>query len=339
MIRTINKLLLIAAIIAMSAPSNFAFAQASAEQSITERTELNKAQASRRLNQIIFKPKANSITKDNIGDVVASIDDSLKKYREADYPSLNSVAQRLTTLGQQVADCVVQNCEDKHAIVAQLNRKINRDSGTANVVLPSDNGTRTIDLFRDVIDQYCDDTFSSKCAEASNLAITVWQAAGQYRHFANLLNTTDKVASNDSLTLLDEQWRSYRQDTIKLWPQEVFLSSLIFQQKKDGFTPPPSSKVLALRPALGLSYLSDGSPDLRPSLNLDLLGLYWWKYNGAKAGKGRGLAASLVWSGDDTAYGITYHHNPRWSATVAHSDENDLVLSISFQLGYALLGR
>ena len=113
------------------------------------------------------------------------------------------------------------------------------------------------------------------------------------------------------------------------------LNSLVFNPDKEGLNEPPSYKLLSLRPAIGLSYLSDENHHIQPTLNIDLLGIYWWKYggeDGASAQAGRGVAATLILDGSDTALGLTYHHNPKWSATIAHGDDNDLVVSISFQL-------
>lgn len=295
---------------------------------------LDLNQATQRLNQIFFTP--NKIDVGDIGVSVVQAKNIIEKHIANGFNQLEASRQAMYDLGMKAAECS-KACANKRALIQEVNRRINRDSGTATVLLAGDEGPNVIALFDDIIRPNCSAVASEQCARATTTATDLWHIAGQYRAFPNQLNTQDVMASKQSLRELDQMWRSYKDDTIKLWPQEVLLSSLLFRQNQDGFTAPPNYKVLALRPALGLSYLSAGSPDLRPTLNLDLLGLYWWDYKDSKATKGRGLAASLVWAGDDTAYGLTYHHNPRWSATIASSNENDLVLSVSFQLGFALL--
>ncbi|MFT4629599.1 MAG: hypothetical protein ACI8PV_000713 [Dinoroseobacter sp.] len=131
------------------------------------------------------------------------------------------------------------------------------------------------------------------------------------------------------------KWQSYKDDTILLWPQEVLLNSLVFNPDQKGLSEAPNYKLLSLRPALRLSYLSDAKHHFQPTLNVDLLAVYWWRYgepDGASAQPGRGIAATLIVDGSDTALGLTYHHNPKWSATIAQGDDNDLMVSLSFQL-------
>jgi len=287
---------------------------------------LNRVAAEQQLSKILFTSKPPTFSQPDNTEAKS------EQIKRAVYEADARMAMR-ARLGFAMINPI--RIPTRVQVIQDINRSVNRDAGTGVVVLPIDDGSRSFNLYQDLIEQYCTDQANTKCTQATLTAIDLWQLAGIYRAFANVLNAQDKIASEQYLDSLDQQWQSYKNDTIKLWPQEVLLSSMFFRQNQDGFTAPPNYKVLALRPALGLSYLSDGSPDFRPTINVDLLGLYWWQYNNNKAGKGRGLAASLVWAGDDTAYGITYHHNPKWSATLAHSSDNDIVLSLSFQLGYA----
>lgn len=229
---------------------------------------------------------------------------------------------------------------EQNMLIEGINASVNRDAGTGFVVFPnSSNDPYEINLYDDVLANYCDDQTSLKCGTALQLAKGLWWIAGQYRSFANEFNQNaiaQSLAFNDRL---ERQWRSYKDDTIKLWPQEVLLNSLVYRPAERGLSAPPSFKLLTLRPSIGLSYLSDQSHHVQPTINVDLLGVYWWRYQDAEAGPGRGLSASLVWDGDDTAYGLTYHHSPKWSVTLAQGDENDTVVSISFQLAYWFLQR
>jgi len=233
--------------------------------------------------------------------------------------------------------------EQNRAAISKINRLVSRDAGTGFVMLPvSSVQTNQINLFGQLIGAHCSEQTSLVCAEASMLAQSLWWVAGEYRAFADKKNIADKAASLEFNNQLDRQWRSYKDDTIKLWPQEVLLNSMFYQSASKGLSSPPSYKLLALRPSLGVSYLSDESHRIQPTINLDILGVYWWNYGGkhnTEAQPGRGISASLIWDGDDTAYGLTYHHNPKWSTTIAHGSDNDVVLSISFQLAHWLIRR
>lgn len=221
-----------------------------------------------------------------------------------------------------------------------INASVNRDAGTGFVILPNKKGNKTeISLYDDILAKNCRDEASQKCTQAFNFAASLWWIAGQYRRLANNFNQDAKQQSLVFNQRLDSKWRSYKDDTIELWPQEVLLNSVVYSPSKRGLSAPPSYKLLALRPSLGLTYLSDQSHHIQPTINIDLLGVYWWRYSDAGAGPGRGVSATLVWDGDDTAYGLSYHHNPKWSATLAKGDDNDTVISISFQFAYWLLKR
>lgn len=292
-----------------------------------------KNEAEQQLNKAMFNKNLPTIV--SVSQTVTDIDQRLGTHIKAGFSFIEPIRKATYDLGLQAA--CAEHCEDSAALIQQLNRRVNRDAGTAVVLLPTSNSSQSVSLLDDLITPNCSDSASPKCTNATLLAIDLWRIAGLYRSFANHLNTRDKQTSLKKLAELDQQWLSYKNDTIKLWPQEVLLSSLLFKQNHHGFTAPPNYKLLTLRPHLALSYLSDGSPDIQPTLNVDLLGVYWWQYQGSKANKGQGLAASLVWTGDDTAYGVTYHHGPKWSATLASSDEQDVIFSVSFQLGYWLL--
>ncbi len=256
-------------------------------------------------------------------------------------PSLKEVSGALTKLGRALDQA--GSIEESRMAINIINAKVARDAGSGFVMLPkSDQETIQINLYAEVIGTHCNDEASLMCNQATTLAKNLWWVAGEYRAFADSKNASDKIASLAFNQRLDNQWRSYKDDTIKLWPQEVLLNSLVYRTSDKGLSAPPSYKLLGLRPSLGLSYLSDQRHRIQPTLNLDILGVYWWRYggdNGVTAQPGRGISASLVWDGDDTAYGMTYHHNPKWSATIAHGDENDVVFSISFQLAHWLVAR
>ena len=294
----------------------------------------DRQQAETLLNKTLFTSPSNVEA-----GISVEISQALEKLELHQYPSYKEIFTSTKDLGLRIKQCLDGKCDQTSDLVLELNRKVNRDAGTGFVVLPSKEGNKSISLFESFIEQNCDQYPSVKCHSATQAAIDLWDIAGAFRSASNFFNQQEKSESLSKIDLLDKQWKSYKDDTIQLWPQETLLSSIFFRQNRDGFTPPPNYKILSLRPALGMTYLSDGSPDFQPTLNMDLLGIYWWKHQDGKAKPGRGLAASLVWSGDDTAYGVTYHHGPKWSATLASSDENDVVLSISFQLGYWLLNK
>lgn len=257
------------------------------------------------------------------------------------FPPLETTRGAVQQLGQQAASA--ESVDERRMAIDAINRAVARDAGTGFVMLPTTGGGITqINLYGDLIEAHCSTEPSQPCARATDIAQSLWQIVGIIRARADDLNKADKTASLAFNQKLDQQWRSYKDDTIKLWPQEVLLNSLFFQPRKSGLSAPPNYKLLTLRPSLGLSYLSDQSHRVQPTLNVDLLGVYWWRYAGirnAQAQPGRGLSLSLVWDGDDTAYGLTYHHNPKWSATLARGDDNDVVLSVSFQLAHWLIRR
>lgn len=271
----------------------------------------------------------------------AILETALSELKQLSENGLSNLSTSIAPTQSLLSDIQCQqNCKTTEEIITDINRGFNRDAGTAIVLLPSnlERGT-VIDLINDLIAPNCADTRSETCFTALSQATQLWHLVGAIRSVADQLNKQAREASRAHLDSLDKQWRSYKDDTIKLWPQEVLLSSLVHRPRDSGFSAPPNYKMLFLRPSIGLSYLSDGSPDFQPTLNVDLLGTYWWKYKDNKAQKGRGISATLIWDGDSTAYGLTYHHSPRWSMSIATSEENDLVLSVSAQLGYWLLKR
>ena len=299
-------------------PANFVQPEALSEQDAERglsKALLNRSNTvSSSLKELLCKLNRDKDLLDSLGKIVTPLDDLRAAAESAETP------------------------EEKRAAILNINKSVNRDAGTGFVVFPDANGQPLqLNLFSEVIAANCLPQATSRCGRAAELAQTLWMTAGGYRALSDALNAEDKAASLAYNERLDRKWRSYKDDTIKLWPQEVLLNSIVYQPEESGLSEPPSYKLLALRPALGLSYLSDDSHHFQPTINVDLLGVYWWQYggeSGAEAQPGRGISASLVWDGDDTAYGITYHHNPKWSATLAHGDENDVVVSISFQLAH-----
>lgn len=234
--------------------------------------------------------------------------------------------------------------EQRRSLTNAINSSIARDAGSGFVLFTDSTKVRNeISLFGDLIDRHCATAPSTDCSRATLLATKLWSIAGEFRALTDILNSQDKNQSLAYTDKINTQWKSYKDDTIALWPQEVLLSSLFYTPAKQGLSPPPNYKLLALRPALGLSYLSDQSHRVQPTLNVDLLGVYWWKYGNRDksyaAGPGRGISASAIWDGNDIAYGLTYHHNPKWSVSLARGDENDVVISVSFQLAHWLLKR
>lgn len=248
--------------------------------------------------------------------------------------SLQLTAPQLKDLGLALANS--KSSDSARNALNRINRSINRDAGTGFLQFPNgDDSTLEIDLFEDFLTPTCTKYASDSCAQSLAVAQHLWWIGGYYRALADNYNESDinaSLAHNDRLVRM---WKSYKDDTILLWPQEVLLNSLVFSPAKKGLSEPPNYKLLSLRPALGLSYLSDANHHFQPTLNIDLLGVYWWRYggvDGATAQTGRGVAATLIVDGSDTALGLTYHHSPKWSATIAHGDDNDLVVSLSFQL-------
>lgn len=297
---------------------------------------ITKQDAIEQLNNALFRTSSQ-----NRNSPTEILETALLKLQQLSANGISNLSATITTTESLLTDIQCEsNCKSIEAIITDINRGFNRDAGTAIVLLPSerDQGTN-IDLINDLIEPNCDEAQSSTCSTALSQATQLWHLVGAIRSVADQLNKQDREASRAHLDGLDKQWRSYKDDTIKLWPQEVLLSSVVHRPRDSGFSAPPNYKVLFLRPSVGFSYLSDGSPDFQPTLNVDLLGTYWWKYKDNKAQKGRGISATLIWDGDSTAYGLTYHHSPRWSMSIATSEENDLVLSVSAQLGYWLLKR
>ncbi len=319
----------------------FHYSIALAQDNDNERfiTKLTVLDANEKVSQHLFNSVIPKFDGAEIMSLVEQANLQLKQAEENGFKHLQPTIAPMLALGNQASCSAINSeaCPDSRAIIERINRLINRDAGTGVITLATNQGAQTIKLFESIVEPHCSDSPSLRCAMAVNVAENLWEISGLYRAIANTLNQEDKLTSTAKLTLLDRQWRSYKNDTIKLWPQEVLLSSLTFRPNERGFSPPPNYKILSLRPSLGLSYLSDASPDFSPTINVDLIGIYWWKYHGSKTSTGRGIAASLVWNGDDTAYGLTYHHNPKWSATLARSNENKVVFSVSFQLAYWLL--
>lgn len=262
--------------------------------------------------------------------------------QSADAPELIQSADLLEQMAERLA--TASSDSQRTEAIDQLNQSLDRDSSTGYVLFPSTITTSdaapttfSVDLFATYLGNNCSETAVSSCTDAVDDALIVWWVNGLFRGLASQYNQQDVASSLEFTDKLARQWNSYKDDTIPLWPQEVLLSSITYDNKSEGFSPPPSYKMLALRPSLGISYLSDDKNHLKPTLNVDLLGIYWWEYGGSQgveAQPGRGISASLIWDGDNTAYGLSYHHNPKYSFTIATSDENDVVLSVSLQLAY-----
>jgi len=298
--------------------------------------EMNAKQATGALNRALLSIESNQGSLSNIDNI-----DCYLKSNKVLLPILANISPALTLLGRELSQAATR--EQSRLAIDKLNRLVARDAGTGFVVLPnSAKESSQINLYAQVIDTHCNSETTLICAQATELAKNLWWIAGEYRAFANNLNIHDKTSSLEFNERLEQQWQSYKNNTIKLWPQEVLLSSLSYRTSDQGLSAPPNYKLLALRPSIGLSYLSDQSHRVQPTINIDLLGIYWWQYggdNGVAAKSGKGVSASLIWDGDDTAYGLTYHHNPKWSATLARGNENEVVISISFQLAHWLVAR
>lgn len=299
---------------------------------------LNFQEAQNKLTNILFSTADESSIAGLEGQALVDQIDCYLASQEIGLKQLSSVRSPLRKRGSSLFNA--RSDIERSMVLEGINSTVNRDAGTGYVVLPNHTGGRTeISLYDDVLAGRCATEASKECTAGLNTAKTLWWIAGQYRGFASQFNQQAIQQSLRFNDTLDKQWRSYKDDTIKLWPQEILLNSVVYKPSNRGLSAPPSYKLLALRPSLGLSYLSDQSHHIQPTINIDLLGIYWWRYQDHKATPGRGVSASLVWDGDDTAYGLSYHHSPKWTATVAQGDENDIVLSVSFQLAYWFLKR
>jgi hypothetical protein len=295
-------------------------------------------QAQSELTNTLFANADADLADDLQGIALVERIDCYLEEQTTELSKLKEIRTALTKRGRALHNS--KSAMEQGMMLEGVNAGVNRDAGTGYVVLPNIRGGRTqISLYDEVLAPSCSDKANAACAMALKQAQTLWWIAGRYRAFANNFNQQAKQKSLAFNQDLEQQWHSYKNDTIKLWPQELLLNSLVYQPSQRGLSAPPNYKLLALRPSLGLSYLSDQSHSIQPTINVDLLGVYWWNYDGPSAGQGRGISASLIWDGDDTAYGVSYHHNPKWSATIAEGDDNDLVLSISFQLAYWFLKR
>lgn len=304
---------------------------------------VNKSDAYQRLNQTLLQTNSSG---SNVGDSSVTTLERINCYLKSQIAEdelhaelIKEIQPSLAKLGKQFDQA--NSAELKQALINSINRDIVRDAGTGFVMFPRANDKKfEINLFYKLIDRHCQKVATKRCAQSTELAQNLWFIAGEFRALAGQLNQADKKASLAFNNNLDTQWRSYKDDTIKLWPQEVLLNSMVYKPSSKGLSTPPNYKLLTLRPALGLSYLSDQSHRFQPTVNLDLVGIYWWRYGAnGKASMGRGISATAIWDGDDTALGLSYHHNPKWSLTLAQGDENDVVVSLSFQLVHWLVNQ
>ena len=300
---------------------------------------LTKEQATQQLDQWLLSLSAKHATNTSKPEPTLELINCYLTEKSVSSPKLSTVAPALHNIASLIVNA--QTVEQRDSAIISLNRTVNRDAGSGFVQFPNGaDSTIEVDLYQDFVNSNCTDSSSSACSEAFSLAAHLWWFAAYYRSIPDFYNDENIISSLAFNDRLNKKWLSYKDDTILLWPQEVLLNSLVFKQQERGFTEPPSYKLLSLRPSIGLSYLTDESHHIQPTLNIDLLGIYWWKYGGdnsVTAQPGKGLATTLIWDGRDTAFGLTYHHNPKWSATIAHGKDNDLILSISFQLAHWLL--
>lgn len=304
-------------------------------------TTLDKTGATHLLENWLRTPPAHHAQAIPKPEPTIELVDCYLKGQAITYSKLSNVAPQM----KRIANAIVNagTLTQKSAAIIELNNSVNRDAGTAFLQLPNGpHSTIELDLYEDIVNPSCSESTTENCAEAYTLAANLWWIANYFRSLPDFYNDDDIIDSLAFNQRLNKKWLSYKDDTILLWPQEVLLNSLVFKQEDHGFTEPPAYKLLSLRPSIGLTYLSDQDHKIQPTLNVDLLGIYWWKYageDGVMAQPGRGIAASLIWDGSDTALGMTYHHNPKWSVTIAHGNDNDVVLSVSFQLAAWFLNR
>lgn len=304
---------------------------------------INKTQANQLLNNtLLLTDRPTTSSHINVTENLSQINCYLSSHLKPEKTHAALIEKFQSSLQQLANQFNVADTDiEKRAVINTINQQVIRDAGTGFVLFPTDNDKPIqINLFYTLIDQYCQIDASINCTKTTELAQNLWHIAGEYRALSDHLNKADVEDSLAFNQNLDQQWRSYKKDTIPLWPQEVLLNSVMYKPSKNGVSAPPSYKLLSLRPSIGLSYLSDQSHRIQPTINIDLLGVYWWQYDDDnQATSGRGLSASLIWDGDTSAYGISYHHTPKWSFTIANSDDNDLVLSMSFQVAHWLLNK
>ncbi len=296
-------------------------------------TPLDLLAAEAALGDTILQLESATMDDLNQADVVCLLNNN-----KALHPDLQSALPSIQSWLEANQRTDLKRDEERN-LIEQINRAVTRDAGTGFVQLPStQDAVLEIDLYQ-LLNVHCSSKPSTRCAEASLLARRLWHLSGQLRAISSSLNQRDVADSLTYQNKLDQRWRAYKDETIKLWPHEVLINSMAYQPQADGFSNPPSYKIMALRPAIGLSYLSEADHRIQPTLNVDLLGVYWWKYHDTgrvSATPGRGVAASMVWDGSDVAYGLSYHASPKWSLTLARGDENDVVVSLSMQLAYWL---
>lgn len=297
---------------------------------------INKSQALKQLNSHLFD---NTQTKNKATDIseLNCYFKTLLEQHSSHAELIDNIKKPLVKLTQQFQEA--NSDASKLALIKAINSQIVRDAGTGFVVFPSQNKeSKQINLYYTFIDQLCADQASLECASNTQLAKSLWSLAGNYRALNDQLNQdfkSDSLAFNNKLA---KQWQYYNNDTIKLWPQELLLNSLIYKPSQRGLSSPPNYKLLTLRPSIGLSYLSDQSHRIQPTLNIDLLGIYWWRPDqNHSESPGKGISASLIWDGRDNAYGLSYHHNPKWTFTLAQGSDNNVVVSMSFQLAHWLV--
>jgi hypothetical protein len=336
--------LMISVVLAFSVLQGLASASESCSTLFADQLDtINKSDAYQKLNQTLLETKNSSNYKSNGLEVTLErINCYLKSQMTENKLHAELINEIQPPLNQIIQQFIHANSmERQHELINSINRNIVRDAGTGFVLFPNTNGKNVeINLFYRLIDRHCQTEATKRCADSATLAQNLWSIVGEFRALADQLNQQDKKASLAFNNSLATQWRSYKDDTIKLWPQEVLLNSMVFKPSKKSLSAPPNYKLLTLRPALGLSYLSDQSHRFQPTVNLDLLGIYWWQYGAnGKASMGRGISATAIWDGDDTALGLSYHHNPKWSLTLAQGDDNDVVVSLSFQLAHWLVNQ
>lgn len=308
---------------------------------LPEQAPLSLSQATTQLSDTLLGDDLIATSTDKpLEQQLQSIECYLRS-QASDHLRLADSGTQLLRLGRDLLNA--ETDETRRAAINAINQSVNRDAGTGFLLLPlAASASLELDLFAEFIGNACSETPAAACNQALSTATHLWWIGGFYRGLADRFNRGDIIASQAFNQRLEKKWLSYKDDTILLWPQEVMLNSLVFKQSERGFTEPPAYKLLSMRPSIGLSYLSDTDHRLQPTLNVDLLGIYWWRYGGAdgsEAQPGRGIAASMILDGSDTSYGVTYYHNPKWSLTLASGDKNDVVVSISMQLGHWLLGR